>query len=236
LKAGPGAPRAPIWLVTGTDTGVGKTYVACGLVRALRARGRRVAVRKPAETGCERRNGILHPADAAALHEAAGGAEMLEAVCPIRLEEPLAPAVAAARAGRPIAARSLVESCRRAAATADVLIIEGAGGLLVPLATDYSFADLAGELAAGLIVVVGARLGAINHARLTVEAARAHGLAVEGYVVNHFQPTRDTATATLAETLVPLLDAPCFAEIGFGEDPASVLAASVLIGRTPGGS
>ncbi|HYC24371.1 MAG TPA: dethiobiotin synthase [Candidatus Bathyarchaeia archaeon] len=234
--AGPSPWQAPIWLVTGTDTGVGKTYVACGLVRALRARGRRVAVRKPAETGCERRDGVLHPADAAALREAVGGAETLEAICPIRLEEPLAPAVAAARAGRSIEPRSLVESCRRAGATADVLIIEGAGGLLVPLATDYSFADLADELAAGLIVVVGARLGAINHARLTVETARARGLAVEGYVVNHFQPTRDTATATLAETLAPLLDAPCFAEIGFGEDPARALAASALIERTPGGS
>src|SRR5262245_44028642 len=94
-----GIPSRGVVFVTGTDTGVGKTWIGCGLVRALRKAGRTVAVRKPAESGCESRAGVLHPADAAALRSAAESEEPLGRICPVQLEEPLAPAIAAARAG-----------------------------------------------------------------------------------------------------------------------------------------
>lgn len=232
-------PEGRIVLITGTDTGVGKTHVACGLARALRAAGRSVAVRKPAETGCSPQGGVaaaasepaagssaeLVPADALALREAAGSQEPLAAICPVRLAEPLAPAVAARRAGIEIDVAALVRSCRERAGEVDVLLVEGAGGLLVPLHGRYGYADLARDLGARLLIVVGARLGAINHALLTVEAARTRGIDVLGLVVDHLAPRGDLATETLAATLRELADVPVVGEVRFGaEAPAGLVA------------
>ena len=218
-----------VLLVTGTDTGVGKTWVSCGVLRAARAAGLRVAARKPAETGCDAdATGKLVGADAVALHAAAGADEPLEAVCPIRLPDPLAPSFAARRAGVAIDVREVAASCRRRAREVDLLLVEGAGGLLVPLAGRYAFADLARELDARLLLVVGARLGAINHALLSLELAATRGLPVAGIVVNHFSATRDLATDTLADSLRELTDVALLAEVGQGVDPATALAPEVL--------
>jgi dethiobiotin synthetase len=218
-----------VLLVTGTDTGVGKTYVSCGLLRAARAAGLEVAARKPAETGCEPGpGGRLVAADGAALHEASGGGEPLDAVCPIRLPEPLAPAFAARRAGVAIDVAAIVESCRRRAAAVDLLLVEGAGGLLVPITERYSYADLARDLDARLLVVVGARLGAINQALLTFEAATRRAIRVTGYVVNHISPTRDLATDTLAASLRELTHVPQLAEIPHGSDAAAIVLERVI--------
>lgn len=217
-------------LVTGTDTGVGKTWVSCGLLRAARAAGLRVAARKPAETGCDPdASGRLVGADAVALHAAAGADEPLEAVCPIRLPDPLAPSFAARRAGVTIDAGEVVASCRGRARDVDLLLVEGAGGLLVPLAGRFTFADLARELEARLLLVVGARLGAINHALLSLEVAAARGTPLAGVVVNHFSTARDLATDTLADSLRELTDVPLLAEVGHGADPATQLPRSVIL-------
>jgi dethiobiotin synthetase len=218
-----GLPSRGIVFVTGTDTGVGKTWIACGLVRALRAAGRTVLVRKPAESGCEARRGVLFPADAAALRSAAESDEPLECVCPVRLEEPLAPAVAAARAGVVIEPARIVREIVERSAEADVVIVEGAGGLLVPLWQRYSYADLARDLGAAVLLVVGARLGAINQALLTVEVAATRGLAVSGLVINHPAPSEDVATRTLEATLRELAPAPVLAAVRHGEDPTRIL-------------
>jgi len=217
-----------VLLVTGTDTGVGKTYVSCGLLRAARAAGLHVAARKPAETGCAPdERGALVPQDGVALREAAGGGEALDAVCAHRLPEPLAPAVAAQRAGVAIDVPALVAAYRRRAAEVDLLLVEGAGGLLVPLAGRTTFLDLAREIDASLLVVVGARLGAINHALLTLAAAAARGVHVAGWVVNHFACTEDLATRTLAASLREQTDVPDVGEVARDADPAVVLAPSV---------
>jgi len=218
-----GLPSRGIVFVTGTDTGVGKTWIGCGLVRALRAAGRAVVVRKPAESGCEARRGVLFPADAAALRSAAGSEEPLEHVCPVRLEEPLAPAVAAARAGVRIDPARIVQEIVERSADADVVVVEGAGGLLVPLWERYLYADLARDLGAAVVIVVGARLGAINQALLTVEVAATRGLVVSGLVINHPQPAEDVATRTLETTLRELTTVPVLAAVRHGEDPTSVL-------------
>ncbi len=215
-----------IVLVTGTDTGVGKTYVACGLARAAVAAGLRVAVRKPAETGCSSdASGRLVPQDALALRDAAGAEEPLETICALALAEPLAPAVAAQRAGKTLDVAALVAGYRRRAAEVDLLLVEGAGGLLVPLAGRTTYLELVHALGATLVVVVGARLGAINHTLLTFAAAAARGVPVAGYVVNHVTSCDDLATQTLAATLREQSALPLLAELGHGEDPSAACAA-----------
>ena len=209
-----------ILFVTGTDTGVGKTWVTCGVARSLVEAGLEVAVRKPAESGCARVDGELLPADAVALRTAAGSRESLEEICAVRLEEPLAPAVAAQRAGQTIDVDAMVSGYRAAAERWDAVLVEGAGGLLVPLADGVSYADLAVALGGRVLVVTAARLGAINHTLLTLEAVRARGLEVAGVVVNHVAAEEDLATRTLAETLADLDGTPVLGSVPHGADPA----------------
>ena len=148
-------------LVTGTDTGVGKTWVSTGLLRAWVGAGLRVAARKPAETGCESVGGRLQPADAAALAAAAGGGETLEAVCPYRFAEPLAPAVAAARAGVRIDLDAVVDACRVRAREVDRLLVEGAGGFLSD-PQDIFKGDLVEVVAMGAYDASGRRFGMLG--------------------------------------------------------------------------
>jgi dethiobiotin synthetase len=173
------------FFVTGTDTGIGKTVVTCGLAAALKAAGRRVAVMKPIETGCgEGPDGRLHAADAELLRYYAQSSQPPEAVCPIRLRTPLAPKVAAAREAVRIDVEALVAGYRTTAKHADVVLVEGAGGLLVPISGDKTMADLAAAFEVPVLLVVGSKLGALSHTLLTVECCRARRLPVTGYVVN----------------------------------------------------
>lgn len=165
--------------ITGTDTGVGKTHIACALIGALRDRGLSVAAMKPVETGVEG-----EPADARRLCDAAGGRDTLDDVCPERFEEPLAPWVAARRAGRTIALSALEEARTRLESGRDALIVEGAGGLLVPIADGVAYDTLFRRWRLELIVVAANRLGAINHTLLTVRAALAAGLKLRAVVLN----------------------------------------------------
>lgn len=207
-------------VVTGTDTGVGKTLVAAAVVAGLAARGLRVGVAKPVETGC-----TGTPEDAAALAGAAAAAEPLEAICPVRLPAPLAPLLAAERAGTAIDAAALVAALRARAAAHDLLVVEGAGGLLVPLTPAVSYADLAAALAAPVLLVVGSRLGAINHALLTLEVLAARGLAAAGYVVSPLAPPGDLATDTNAALLARLTAVPCLGVLPWVADAPALLAA-----------
>lgn len=193
---------AAIFLVTGTDTGIGKTTVAAGLAAAIGGHGRRVGVLKPAETGCQSAaDGQLIAADARRLAFFAGCVADPQTVCPYRFREPLAPRVAAERERRPIDPSTIADACRRLASGHDIVLVEGAGGLLVPLAGRFTFADLCATLNARLLVVVGNKLGAINHALLTVWYAEHAGLPLAGYIINTLAPQPDLA----AETNVALL-------------------------------
>jgi len=166
--------------VTGTDTGVGKTVVACALLRGLRRRGFDAAGMKAVETGV----GAGGPLDAIALREAAGSADPLELVCPQRFPLPAAPAVAAGAAGGAVDLGSIRAAFAVLAARHDCVLVEGAGGLLVPLTASACMADLARDLALPLLVVARARLGTINHTLLTLEVARSRGLPLAGVVVS----------------------------------------------------
>jgi len=163
-----------IRFVTGTDTGVGKTAASAALALAEQAAGRNVAYFKPVQTGLV----PGEPGDSAFV--AAAGIAASEGV---RLAEPLAPAVAAERAGTAIDADALVARATALAAGVDVLLVEGAGGLLVPLAGELTMADLAARLGAEVVIVTRPALGTLNHTALTLEAARSRRLPVAGLVV-----------------------------------------------------
>jgi dethiobiotin synthetase len=202
-------------LITGTDTGVGKTFVGCGLAAALTARGKTVGVLKPAETGCTMRDGMLYPEDATRLAAFARTPSPLDQICPYRFAPPVAPHVAAELAGRMIEPRRIALAFEQIARHHDVTLVEGAGGLLVPLVGRYTFADLARELRIPLVVVVGSKLGALNHTLLTLRCAQTLSLPVTGYILNHPLPVRDLATQTNAQALARLTDVPCLGILPF---------------------
>ena len=210
---------APGVFVTGTDTGCGKTRVGCAVARAWRAAGRRVRVLKPVETGCERLGGgEPAPADARALAEAAGDDAPLDRLCPYRLELPAAPEVAARAAGVEIRLDRIAAALARAREDADCVLVEGAGGLLVPLAPGLDMAGLAAALDLPLLVVARAALGTINHTRLTLEAARARGLRVAGVAVSHTTPGLPGAERRNLDRLIEDLPAPFLGELPHGAD------------------
>jgi len=204
--------------ITGTDTGVGKTLVACGLAALLRESGYKVGVMKPAETGCEERDGRLFPQDASYLKEASGSAEALERICPYRLRAPLAPSVAAEREGVKLDIDFLAGLYREISSAHDVTIVEGAGGLLVPLLSHYTHADLAKLLKLPILVVAANRLGAINHLLLTLEHASCRGLRVLGYVLNQVASESSLASETNRDALLSLTAVPCIGEIPYLND------------------
>lgn len=194
--------------VTGTDTGVGKTLVTCALVAALRARGRDARAMKPVETGvAERHTGT----DTARLHRAAGGAGEPHDVCPVTYAEPLAPMVAAERAGRPVDWAAIEAARGRLERGAGAFVVEGAGGLLVPFARAadggvVDLATLAERWALGLVVVAADRLGVLNHTLLTVREAARRGVAVRAVVLNAVRPApADVAEVTNLGVLRVLL-------------------------------
>jgi dethiobiotin synthetase len=167
--------------VTGTDTGVGKTVVACGLTRGLRARGLDLGVMKPVETGVDERG----PLDAQALRAAGGDVDPLDLVCPLRFALPAAPTVAAAAEGGRVDLARIEAAHAELAARHDMLVVEGAGGLLVPLDESHDMADLARKLGLAIVVCARASLGTINHTRLTLEVLEARGLECAGVVISH---------------------------------------------------
>jgi dethiobiotin synthetase len=167
--------------VTGTDTGAGKTVVAAAIAAALRERGVRVAALKPVLTGTDESPDPDWPPDDELLARATDAPPA--AVAPIRFGPPVSPHLAARLAGRAVDPAALRAAAVTAAASADALVVEGVGGLLVPLAEGYAIRDLARDLGLPLVVAARPGLGTINHTLLTLEAARAGGLAVAGVVM-----------------------------------------------------
>ncbi len=161
--------------VTATDTGVGKTWVACALARAAARRGLRVAVMKPCETG--------DGDDGARLLDAAGRALDPALARPYRFQLPASPEVAARAEGAVVDVARIEDAFARLAADAELTLVEGAGGLLVPVAPGVLMADVAARLGLPLLIVARASLGTVNHTLLTLEAARARRLAVAGVVL-----------------------------------------------------
>ncbi len=184
--------------VTGTDTGAGKTIVATALAATLTARGVRVAAYKPVVTG-EPHPDAGWPPDHELLAAATGSRS--ELVTPLRFGLAASPHLAAELAGTTIVPRALVDAAAAAAAGASVLVVEGVGGLLVPLALDYSVRDFARDLGLPLVVAARPGLGTISHTRLTVEAARAAGLDVRAVVLTPWPAVPSTMEQSNAQTI-----------------------------------
>lgn len=181
--------------ITGTDTGVGKTVTACALIRALRRIGLDVGAMKPIETGV----GQEGPLDAIALHRAAQAVDPLDDVCPLRFALAAAPNVAAAAEGRVVDLRLVESAFARLCARHQLVVAEGAGGLLVPTTDEKSMADLAHDLDLAVLVVCRGTLGTISHTRLTLEVAQAHGLTVCGVVISHLDSLSEADAANLED-------------------------------------
>jgi dethiobiotin synthetase len=191
------------WFVTGTDTEIGKTFVARDLVRHLVARGDRVAALKPIASGCERTPDGLRNADALDLMGAANVALPYDTVNPYAFEPPVAPHLAAARDG--VVIDPGVAAAGAAGLEADWLIVEGAGGWSIPISGTQLLRDLAGAFTREVVLVVGLRLGCINHALLSAQQIQRDGFDLVGWVANEIDPgmlERDGNLATL-DSLVP---------------------------------
>jgi dethiobiotin synthetase len=192
--------------ITGTDTAVGKTYLSTVLLGLMRRRGLNVAAMKPVETGVKAND----PAsDAMRLREAAGSDDPIDHIRPILLAEPLAPWVARMRSGGSVDLNTLDKAFERLQEGRDAILVEGAGGLLVPITRDLAFDGLFVQWGLDLVVVAGNRLGTINHTLLTVRAAHDAGLRVRGVVLNALGPepggiAERTNLEALSELLSPV--------------------------------
>ena len=204
--------------VTGTDTGVGKTLVSAGLLHALAVHHHRVVGMKPVAAGVVPWGDDWASEDAIALRSASTLAVPAALDNPVLLLDPLSPHIAAARAGVQIDIAAMVRSYQALAALADVVVVEGAGGFHVPLTDTQTGADLAQALALPVVLVVGLRLGCLNHALLTAEAIRARGLTLVGWVANRVDPDMDAVEENIAY-LRSRLGAPMLADVPYQDLP-----------------
>lgn len=188
--------------VAGTDTGIGKTLVAAALLCGFASRGLRSVGMKPVAAGCIEQNGRLVNEDVTALIAASNVAAAEDDINPYRFQPAIAPHLAANRAGQPISLERIRAAYATLCKNADRVVVEGAGGLLVPLDAERDYADLIGLLDLPVVLVVGMRLGCLNHALLSAEVMRGRGLRFAGWIAN----TVDPAMAEFAGNLQSLRD------------------------------
>ncbi|GAB4536021.1 MAG: dethiobiotin synthase [Thermodesulfovibrionia bacterium] len=171
--------------ITGTDTGVGKTFVGMGIIEAMKEKGINVCPMKPVETGCGLRRGRLIPHDTLKLLKASGVDEEIDMVNPYRFKRPLAPMVSAMLEGTRIQKGRIISRYRYLSERYDLTLVEGAGGIMVPLYKGYLYLDLIKELKLPIVIVSRPSLGTINHTLLTIEIARREGIDIIGVIINY---------------------------------------------------
>jgi len=217
------------FLITGTGAGVGKTTVGCALGFALRARGMRVGVMKPVETGCAEIDGALKPRDADALALAAGSILPLELICPYRYRSTLAPAAAAGIDRLPPPELANIARCfGEIAADNDVMLVESAGGVAAPITRDSDFADLAAMLGLEVIVVVGNRPGCAQATTLTIQRCESRGLKVAGYILCDCEPTASSATDDTEASLKRIATVPYLGRMRHREPLARTIVEKLI--------
>ena len=209
-----------IIFVTGTDTDVGKTVISSALLNAARRRSKKTLGLKPVAAGSDMVNGALRNEDALALIAASGTKIPYEKVNPVCVREAIAPHIALDRIGKHVSVSELTEHCREVISEDDELVlVEGAGGWFVPLNQTESLADFAVELGAKIVLVVGMKLGCLNHAFLTQAAISASGLQLAGWIANCATETMPFLDENLA-SLDRGLNAPCLGRVPHLDDPS----------------
>lgn len=200
--------------VTGTDTGVGKTVVSAALAWTLKGSGNRVAVIKPVQTGTNS-DGLM---DIEFIQRVIGTNHPLDNVCPYRFSLPLAPSVASRLAGEKIDLKKINSAFYNLSSNHDVVIVEGAGGLLVPITDDYLMSDLARDLGLHLIIVTRPDLGTLSHTLLTTESAKLRGLKILGIVINKFPLNPGIAERTNPELILKMTGEPIVGVLPFDSE------------------
>jgi len=220
------------FFVTGTDTGAGKTLVACALLAGFAGRGMKAVGMKPVACGVEPGAGGLVNDDVERLIGASNVAAPREHVNPYCFEPPIAPHIAARQAGVTIAFDRIEQSFHALTAQAEVVVVEGVGGFHVPLGPGTDSAQLAARLALPVVMVVGMRLGCLNHALLTGRAVAASGLKLAGWIANHIDPQMAAADDNV-RALDERIGAPRIARISFAQLPDTRALAAALAGGKP---
>ena len=204
-------------VITGIDTGVGKTYVTAGILRALAERGIRAGAYKPVCSGAEKdpKTGEVTWADLEILSAACPVDAPLDLICPQRFLAPLAPPAAAAREDRKVDDSLLTDGARKWSGSCDLLLVEGIGGWLCPLSDRMMFAGLAGELGFPVLIVAANRLGMLNHSLLTAEAVLRVGLPLAGILVNDISADRDESADSNLQMLTRFASCPVLGRVPF---------------------
>jgi len=216
------------WFVTGTDTGIGKTFASVALLHALRARGLRAIGMKPVASGCEPAAEGWRNEDALALLAASDPVPAYADVNPYALPNATAPQLAARDAGMTVALDPILAAHARLAARADALVVEGVGGWAAPLADGLDQCALVRALDAGVVLVVGLRLGCLSHARLTSRAIESDGCRLVGWIGNRVDPGFDRADDYL-DLLRDALPAPCLGVLAYAAEGGRMGAAQDLV-------
>ena len=207
------------YFVTGTDTDVGKTYIAAALVRHFVEQGYKTIGMKPVAAGVEVVAGRLLNIDVAELIKAGNVDADLVLINPYAFEPAIAPHIAAEQAGVNISLEKIQQAFDGLKSQADVVVVEGAGGFRVPINQQETMADLAIKLNLPVILVVGIRLGCINHALMTAGSIKAAGLNLVGWVANRIDPNMPVLEENIA-TLKAMIKAPCIADVAWNEEPS----------------
>ena len=208
----------PGWFITGTDTGVGKTVIAAGLIQALTDKGLLIAAMKPVASGGYASASGLRNTDAETLMEAANVDGDYETVNPYVFKPPVAPHLAAESEGINISLNRIRDQFCKLSDLADYVVVEGIGGWMVPLGPDTTTADLAVQLQLPVIMVIGLRLGCLNHALLTAESIQKAGLRLAGWVASQIDPRFEQQQDNI-DALKSRLSAPCLGQIPYIENP-----------------
>jgi dethiobiotin synthetase len=215
------------YFVTGTDTEVGKTLISSALLHVLSHRGLRTAGMKPVAAGAVLRDGVLHNEDVDSLAAAANLTLPQDLTTPYLLREPAAPHIAAGLENVAIDMQHILNCYEKVRVDADAVVVEGVGGFRVPLSDRYDTADLAQELGLPVVLVIGLRLGCINHALLTADAIAARGLTLAGWVANGVIPEMPYGEANIS-ALSDRLNAPPLGAVPWLSVPSPIAAADYL--------
>jgi len=200
------------YFITGTDTDVGKTWISLGIVEALKQQGKKVGVMKPVSAGCEKTANGLRNEDALLLQKHSNIEQDYELINPYAFEPAIAPHIAAADTGVRMDIETLYQNLQTIEQQSDCVVVEGAGGWMVPLNDFQTMADLAKRFQMPVILVVGMRLGCLSHALLTVEAIRATGVPLVGWVANQVSAEMNCLDENI-KTLQQMIDAPMLGQV-----------------------